>query len=83
MPLTVVRRLVQTELRARELMKMGLNVKIMLIGKKGTTYFRRRSEIFNIAGVMQSLQGPAVGQLEGASQPGPLGTPWLRRGLQS
>ena len=47
----------QTELRARELMKMGLNVKIMLIGKKGATYFKRRSEIFNIAGVLQSLQG--------------------------
>ena len=73
----------QTELRARELMKMGLNVKIMLIGKKGATYFKRRSEIFNIAGVLRSLQGNAVGQLGGASLPGLLGTPWLQRGLQS
>ncbi len=59
----------QTELRARELMKMGLNVKIMLIGKKGATYFKRRSEIFNIAGVLQSLQGTAVGQLGVGSLP--------------
>ena len=73
----------QTELRARELMKMGLNVKIMLIGKKGATYFKRRSEIFNIAGVLQSLQGKAVGQLGAAGLPGLLGTPWPQRGLQS
>ena len=32
-------------------MKMGLEVRLMLIGKKGATYFKRRSEIFNIAGV--------------------------------
>eukprot|EP00891_Asterochloris_glomerata_P000086 jgi/Astpho2/86/Aster-04559 len=50
----------KTELRARELMKMGLNVKIMLIGKKGATYFKRRSEIFNIAGQFDLGQAPTT-----------------------
>ena len=70
MQLIMVRQLVQTELRARELMKMGLNVKIMLIGKKGATYFKRRSEIFNIAGVLQSPQGDAA--LAGCPVMGPV-----------
>ena len=41
---------VQAENRAKELQKLGINVKVLTVGKKGGTYFKRRSDQYNIAG---------------------------------
>ena len=41
---------VQAENRAKELQKLGIKVKILTVGKKGGTYFKRRSDKYNIAG---------------------------------
>ena len=40
----------QAEIRHGELKKLGLDAKIVLIGKKGITYFNRRQKEYNIAG---------------------------------
>lgn len=40
----------QTEQRARELQKMNIKVQLVLIGKKGITYFKRRQDKYPIAG---------------------------------
>ena len=40
----------QAEKRAAELKKMGLKAKIVLIGKKGITYFNRRQTQYDIVG---------------------------------
>ena len=47
---------VQAEIRHRELKKLGLQAKIILIGKKGITYFNRRQKEYDIAGDVPSLQ---------------------------
>ncbi len=41
---------VQGELRANELMKMGINVRILTVGKKGNVYFKRRANKYDLAG---------------------------------
>lgn len=43
--------LLQAEKRAGELKKMGLKTKIVLIGKKGITYFNRRQDQYDIVGM--------------------------------
>lgn len=40
----------QAELRHAELKKLGLDGKIVLIGKKGITYFNRRTGKYDIVG---------------------------------
>ena len=40
----------QAELRHAELKKLGLEGKIVLIGKKGITYFNRRTGKYDIVG---------------------------------
>ena len=42
--------IVQTEKRAKELKQTNVGGKLVLVGKKGITYFNRRSDIYNIAG---------------------------------
>ena len=44
----------QTEQRARELQKMNIKVQLVLIGKKGITYFKRRQDKYSIAGTVQA-----------------------------
>ena len=41
----------QAEKRAAEVKKMGLKAKIVLIGKKGITYFNRRTDQYDIVGM--------------------------------
>lgn len=41
----------QAEKRAAEVKKMGLKAKIVLIGKKGITYFNRRTAQYDIVGM--------------------------------
>lgn len=45
-----MRTFVQAEKRHAELKKMGLKGKIVLIGKKGITYFNRRQNQYDIVG---------------------------------
>ena len=40
----------QTELRAVELQKMGIQVRLVSLGKKGITYFKRRAKKYNLTG---------------------------------
>ncbi len=40
----------QAEVRHAELKKLGLDGKIVLIGKKGITYFNRRTNKYDIVG---------------------------------
>ena len=40
----------QAEQRHAELKKLGLDGKLVLIGKKGINYFNRRQKQYNIAG---------------------------------
>ena len=40
----------QAEVRHAELKKLGLEGKIVLIGKKGITYFNRRTNKYDIVG---------------------------------
>ena len=47
----------QAEKRAAELKKMGLKTKIVLIGKKGITYFNRRQDQYDIVGMFQGSLG--------------------------
>lgn len=47
---SITGRAMQAEIRHRELKKLGLKAKIILIGKKGITYFNRRQKEYNIAG---------------------------------
>jgi len=42
--------ILQAELRHAELKKLGLDGKIVLIGKKGITYFNRRTGKYDIVG---------------------------------
>ena len=41
---------VQTEQRARELKKLNVEARILTVGKKGTIYFKRRANIYSLAG---------------------------------
>ncbi|KAK9815728.1 hypothetical protein WJX72_008646 [[Myrmecia] bisecta] len=50
----------KVEIRAAELSKMGLNVKLITIGKKGTLYFKRRADRYNIAGAFELGQAPTT-----------------------
>lgn len=34
----------------KELLAMGVKVKLVTIGKKGTTYFKRRQDKYNLSG---------------------------------
>lgn len=43
--------MVQAEARMRELMGMGINVKVVCIGKKGRQYFKRRPQ-YNVIGAI-------------------------------
>ena len=42
----------QTEQRARELQKMNIKVQLVMIGKKGITYFKRRQDKYKLAGTV-------------------------------
>lgn len=42
----------QTEERNAELVQLGVKVKLVTVGKKGATYFKRRLDRFEIAGVL-------------------------------
>lgn len=41
---------VQTEQRARELRGTNVGIKLVVVGKKGMTYFNRRRDQYDIAG---------------------------------
>lgn len=41
----------QAELRAKELKKMNVGVRLVTVGKKGNLYFKRRADQYDIAGV--------------------------------
>ena len=43
----------QAEQRAAELMKLNIDARLLTVGKKGTVYFRRRSDKYNLAGKLQ------------------------------
>ena len=47
---------VQAEIRHAELKKLGLEGKIVLIGKKGITYFNRRTNKYDIVGEPPAAQ---------------------------
>ena len=47
----------QAEQRHAELKKLGLEGKIVLIGKKGITYFNRRQDKYDIVGEPSALTG--------------------------
>lgn len=49
---------VQAEVRHAELKKLGLEGKIVLIGKKGITYFNRRTNKYDIVGEPPAAQLP-------------------------
>ena len=42
--------LLQVEARNKELQKLGVGVKIVCVGKKGSSYFKRRLDRFTVSG---------------------------------
>jgi F-type H+-transporting ATPase subunit gamma len=48
------------ELRANELMKMGINVRILTVGKKGNVYFKRRANKYDLAGAFELGTAPTT-----------------------
>lgn len=57
--LSVSLNLLQAEQRHAELKKLGLDGKIVLIGKKGITYFNRRTGKYDIVGEPPKEEIPA------------------------
>ena len=57
--LSVSLNLLQAEQRHVELKKLGLDGKIVLIGKKGITYFNRRTAKYDIVGEPPKEEFPA------------------------
>ena len=45
----------QTEIRAKELMQMGVGVRLATIGKKATQYFKRRADQYDLSGGEHSV----------------------------
>lgn len=50
----------KVEARCRDLTKMGLKFKLVLIGKKAATYFKRRQDQYPIAGIFNLGQAPTT-----------------------
>lgn len=69
--MTMAQMLLQTEIRAKELRQTNVDVKLVLVGKKGTTYFNRRQDQYNIAGAVIHRVGaqPGIAQLAAAQEP--------------
>ena len=76
----------QTELRALELQKMGIKTRLVSLGKKGITYFKRRAEKYNLTGghlllllLLRCCSQPLVMQSSACTAPTSklLPAPWL------
>ena len=58
----------QAEQRAAELFRMSVDVKLITVGKKGGSYFKRRSNKYNIVGELLSRYNLHAGSFAEASQ---------------
>ena len=47
----------QVEARSKELQKLGVGVKIVCVGKKGSSYFKRRLDRFTVSGAALAFLG--------------------------
>jgi F-type H+-transporting ATPase subunit gamma len=50
----------KAEARIKELQGLNIKVKVVTVGKKGSIYFRRRSEIYNLAKTFELGQSPTT-----------------------
>jgi F-type H+-transporting ATPase subunit gamma len=58
-------RRVQAEKRVVELIEQGIDVRIVTIGIKGTTYFKRRTDKYNLARTFVLGQAPTTKEAQG------------------
>ena len=49
------------EARNKELQKLGVGVKIVCVGKKGSSYFKRRLDRFTVSGAALISSGGLLG----------------------
>jgi len=54
----------KTETRAKELKALGVDCKIVLVGKKGAKYFSRRKELYNIGKIFDMGNAPTTAQAQ-------------------
>lgn len=55
----------KVEQRHAELTALGVNCKLVCVGRKGATYFRRRSNIYDIEGSFEIGQSPTIKEAQG------------------
>jgi len=57
----------KTEVRVAELKAMGIEAQLVLIGKKGCTYFNRRKDEYNIMATFEMGQAPTTNEAQAIS----------------
>jgi F-type H+-transporting ATPase subunit gamma len=50
----------KAERRAKELQEIGIKIKLVTVGKKGTVYFRRRADKYNLSKTFELGQSPTT-----------------------